>query len=131
MQGLLSCCHTYIDTCASCASTPYANLLKNIKHDNCGLIGHSNAGLVSMDSTGDLGAIEGMWLNKGEVATIIPLKQLKKLWQVTYYSRCHGGVFIIHTDNRNIFVKNNSKGMPYLDLRELKVEVALFFVQTM
>jgi hypothetical protein len=65
------------------------------------------------------------------MATIILLKQLEKLWQVTYDSRCHGGAFIIHTKNGNIVVKNNSKGMPYLYLRELEVEAALSFVQTM
>jgi hypothetical protein len=72
-----------------------------------------------------------MWLNEGGMATIIQLKQLKKLRQVTYDSRCHKGAFIIHTNNRTIVVKNNSKGMPYLYLRELKAEAALSFVQTM
>jgi hypothetical protein len=117
--------------CASYAITPYANHFKNIKQENCGLIRHSNVGSVNLDSTGDQGAIKGMWLNNGGMATIILLKQLKKLQQVTYDSRCHGGAFIIHTNNGNIVVKNNSKGMPYLYLRELEAEAALSFVQTM
>ncbi len=105
--------------CASYAITPYANLFKNIKQENCRLIGHSNIRSVNLDSTGDQGAIEGMWLNEGGMATIILLKQLKKHWQVTYDLRCHGGAFIIHTNNG------------YLYLRELEEEAALSFVQTM
>ena len=72
-----------------------------------------------------------MWLNEGGMATIILLKQLEKHWQVTYDSRCHGGAFIIHTKNGNIVVKNNSKGMPYLYLREREAEAALSFVKPM
>ncbi len=106
-------------TCASYAITPCANLFKNIKQENCRLIGHSNVRSVNLDSTGDQGAIKGMWLNEGGMATIILLKQLEKHRQVTYDSRCHGGAFIIHTNNG------------YLYLRELEVEVALSFVQTM
>ncbi len=117
--------------CASYDITTYANLFKNIKRENCGLNGHSNVGSVNMDSTGDQEAIEGMWLNEGGMATIISLKQLENYRQVTYDSRCHGGAFIIHTNNGNIVVKNNSKGMPYLYLRECEAEVALSFVQTM
>jgi hypothetical protein len=117
--------------CASYAITPYANLFKNIKQENCGLIRHSNVGSVNLDSTGDQEAIEGMWLNEGGMATIISLKQLEKHRQVTYDSRCHGGTLIIHTNNGNIVVKNNSKGMPYPYLREREAEVALSFVQTM
>jgi hypothetical protein len=39
-----------------------------------GLVGHSNAGLCKMNLSGELGAIKQMWLNKGGMATIIPLK---------------------------------------------------------
>ncbi len=62
-----------------------------------------------MNETGDLGAIKQMWLNEGGVATVVPLKVLEK---------------------GDIIVKNNDKGMPYLDLRELEAEVALSFIQT-
>jgi hypothetical protein len=51
-----------------------------------------------MDSSGEMGALRQMWLNNGGVVIIILLKQLEKLWQVTYNSRCHGGAFIVHTD---------------------------------
>ncbi len=61
-------------------------------------LGHSNAGSCGMDSSREMGALKQMWLNEGVVATIIPLKQLDKLWQVTYNSRCHGGAFVVHTD---------------------------------
>ncbi len=64
------------------------------------------------------------------MATIIPLKVLEKIWPVTYDSRCNGGRFVIHTNQGNIIVKNNSKGMPYLDIRDVKAEVVLSFIQT-
>jgi hypothetical protein len=69
-----------------------------------------------MDSMGDFGAIKGMWLNEGGVAMILLLKQLEKLWRVSYDSGRHGGSFVIHTDNGNIVIKNNDTGMPYIDL---------------
>jgi hypothetical protein len=59
-----------------------------------------------------MGALKQMWLNKGGLATIMPLKQLEKLWQVTYDSRCQGGAFVNHTDHKNIILHNNKKGMP-------------------
>ncbi len=64
------------------------------------------------------------------MATIIPFKVLKKIWPVTYDSRCNGGRFIIHTNQGNIIVKNNSKGMPYLNIRDVEAEVVLSFIQT-
>ncbi len=42
----------------------------------------------------------------------------------------NAGHFVIHTDKGNIKVCNNEKGMPYLNLKEVKVEVALLLVQT-
>jgi hypothetical protein len=77
-----------------------------------------------------MGAIERMWLNEGGVAAIMPLKVLKKKWPITYNSRCHNGQFVWHTDQGDIFIKNNSKGMPYLDIQEPKTEAALSFIQT-
>jgi len=79
VRGTLSPYHTYIDTCASYSSTPYPELLSNLKKQASGLIGHSNAGPCGMDSSGSLGALEQVWLNEGGVVTIIPLKQLEKL----------------------------------------------------
>ncbi len=121
----------YIDTCASNISTPYPHLLTDVKKEGHGLIGHSNAGTCRMDSSGKLGALEQVWLKEGGVATIVPLKQLKKLWCVTYDSRRQGDAFIVQTDNGDIILKRNSNGMPYLDLRELKAKAALSFVQTL
>ena len=83
-----------------------------------------------MDKAGDLGAIKQVWLNKGGIAMIVPLKILEQIWPVTYDSRRHGGKFVLKTDQGNIIIKNNGKGMPYLDLRELEAKVALSFVQT-
>jgi hypothetical protein len=60
----------------------------------------------------------------------VALKVLEKIWPVTYNSRCHGGKFVWHTDQGDIVIKNNSKGMPYLDIQELEAKVALSFVQT-
>ncbi len=64
--------------------------------------------------------------------TIIPLnlKVLEKIPPVTYNSRCNGGRFVIHTNQGNIIVKNNSKGMPYLNIRDVEAEVVLSFIQT-
>jgi hypothetical protein len=42
-RDILSPYHTYIDTCANYASTPYPELLSNLKKEPRGLIGHSNA----------------------------------------------------------------------------------------
>jgi hypothetical protein len=83
-----------------------------------------------MDTAGDMGAIEQMWLNKGGVGAIMPLKVLEKIWSITYDSRCDNGQFIWHTDQGDIFIKNNSKGMLYLDIQEPKTKAALSFIQT-
>ncbi len=120
----------YIDTFAFYASTPYPHLLKNLKKEERALVGHSNMGLGGMEMHGKMGAVKQMWLNEGGVATIIPLKVLEKIWLVSYDSRRNGGCFIIHTNQGNIIVKNNSKGMPYLDVRDVEAEVALSFIQT-
>jgi hypothetical protein len=93
-------------------------------------MGHSNVGLGGMDMSGEMGAVDQMWLNKGGVATIIPLKVLKKIWPVTYDSRCNGGRFVIHTNQGNIIIKSNSKGMPYLNIRDVEAGVVLSFIQT-
>jgi hypothetical protein len=73
-----------------------------------GLVGQINTGLCRVDTAGVMGAINQMWLNKGEVAGILPLKVLKKIWPITYDSICHNGQFVWHTDKGNIFTKNNS-----------------------
>ncbi len=129
VRGILLKHHVYINTCASYASTPCPELLENMRKQARGLVGHSNAGSCGVDTAGEMRAIKQMWLNEGRVATIIPLKVLKKIWPVTYDSRCYSGSFVIHTNQDKIIVKNNSKGMPYLDLHELEAKVALSFVQ--
>ncbi len=80
-----------------------------------------------MDSSGLLGALKQVWLNKGEVATIILLKQLKKLCLVKYDSTLNGGAFVCRTKGGNVVLKNNGKGMPYLDLREFEAKAVLSF----
>jgi hypothetical protein len=127
VQGILSPYHTYIDTCASYDSTPYPERLSNLKKELRGLISHSNAGSCGMDSSGLLGALKQVRLNKGGVATIVPLKQLEKLCPVTYDSTCNRGTFVCHTKDDNIMLRNNDKGMPYLDLREYKAKAVLSF----
>jgi hypothetical protein len=39
-----------------------------------------------------------MWLNKGVMATIIPLKQIELIWPVSCNSGSNGGLFVIHSD---------------------------------
>ncbi len=80
--------------------------------------------------SGEMGAVNQMWLNEGGVATIIPLKVLEKIWPVTYDSRRNGERFVIHTNQGNIIVNNNSKGMPYLKVRDVEAEVVLLLIQT-
>ncbi len=85
-----------------------------------------------MSKVGDLGAISQVWVNKGGIANIVPLKVLKKVWRITYASHrgMNAGHFAIHTDKGDIKVCNNEKGMPYLNLKKVEVEVALLLVQT-
>ena len=64
------------------------------------------------------------------MAAILPLKELEKLWHIVYDSRHHGGAFVLCTGEGNIVLKNNDKGMHYLDLKEFKAEAALSLVQT-
>jgi hypothetical protein len=119
VPSILSRDHVYIDTCATYASTPYPELLSDIKREKRGLIGHTNAGSTDMEMTGSLGAIPKMWVNDGGVATIIPLKELVKIWRVTYDSTCDDGRFVVWTDQGNIALDNNAGCMPYIDLKKL------------
>ncbi len=130
MRGILNQDHVYIDTCASYASTPYPELLADVKKEKRGLIGHTNAGSTGMEMTGSLGAIPKMWVNEGGVATIIPLKELEKIWRVTYDSTRDDGRFVVWTDQGNIALDNNAGGMPYIDLKKLEAKAALSLVQT-
>ncbi len=58
---------------------------------------------------------------------IIPLKHLKKLCPVVYDSTRHGGAFVCRTKDGNIVLKNNGKGISYLDLREFEAKAVLSF----
>ncbi len=109
MLGILLKHHVYINTCASYASTPYPELLKNMTRQECGLAGHSKAESCWVDTTGEMGAIKQMWLNDGGIATITPLKVLKKIWPITYDSGCFGGLFIIHTDQGKLSSKTTGR----------------------
>jgi hypothetical protein len=84
-----------------------------------------------MDRAGDLGQIKQIWLNKGGIASIVPLKILEKIWPITYSSHkgMNAGKFVLHTHHGDIVVRNNTRGMPYLDIRELEGEVALCLLQ--
>jgi hypothetical protein len=130
IHGILLPHHAYIDTCATFASTPYPHFLMNLKKEEHALMGHSNMGSGGMEMSGEMGAVDQIWLKEGGVVTIIPLKVLEKIWPVTYNSRHNGRCFVIHTDQGNIIVKNNNKGMPYLDIRDMEAEVVLLFIQT-
>jgi hypothetical protein len=116
VQGVLLKHHLYVNTCASYAITPYCEHLGYMEVQKRSLVGHRNEGLCGMDTAGDMGAIKQMWLNEGGVAAIAPLKVLMKILPVAYDSRCDDGQFIWHTDQGDIFIKNNSKGLPYLDI---------------
>jgi len=130
VRGILSEDHVYINTCATYASTPYPELLSNVKKEKRGLIGHTNAGSTRMELAGNLGAVPKMWVNKGGVATIIPLKVLEKIWRATYDSTRNGGRFVVWSDQGNIVLNNNKGGMPYFDLKKPEAEVALSLLHT-
>jgi hypothetical protein len=132
VRAILPPDHIYIDTCASYPCTPYPEIMSNIKTKHQGLIGHSNFDSSTMSKAGDLGAISQVWVNRGGIANIVPLKVLEKVWRITYASHwgMNAGHFVIHTDKGNIKVCNNKEGMPYLNLKEVKAEVALLLVQT-
>ncbi len=132
VRGLLHPDHLYIDTCASYASTPYRELLDNVREVDRGLVRHSNCGSTSMNEVGSLGKLDGMLLNEGGIANIVPLKMISKIWRITYDSSggMNAGHFVIHTDQGNIVVRKNPKGMPYINLKTVEGEVALDFIQT-
>jgi hypothetical protein len=59
------------------------------------------------------------------MATIIQLKKIKLIWPVSFKSGSNGGSFVIHSNQGDILVCNNNKGMPFIDLWDLEAEVAL------
>ena len=85
-----------------------------------------------MTHVGAVRCISKMWLNKSGIANIIPLKALAKIWRVTYDSAggMNAGHFVIHTDQGNIHVHKNCKGVPFIDLNGVNGEMAVDFVQT-
>jgi hypothetical protein len=131
VRGILSPNHLYIDTCATYPSTPYAKLLANLMKQLSGLLGHTNSGSTRMDKAGKLGMIKQMWLNKGGVASVVPLKILEKIWPISYHSLrgMNASHFVIHAKEGDIVVQNNKRGMPYLNLKEVETEVALCLIQ--
>jgi hypothetical protein len=80
-----------------------------------------------MDSSGSLGDLKQVWFIKGRVAMIIPPKQLEKLCSVRYNSSRNEGAVICCTEDGDVVLKNNGKGMPYIDLREFEAEAVLSF----
>ncbi len=66
-----------------------------------------------------------MWPNMGGMATIILLKQIKLIWPVSYNSGSNRGLFLIHSNQGDIVVCNNNKGIPFINLWDLEAEVAL------
>ncbi len=93
-------------------------------------MGHSNCGSATMTEQGNLGRVGNIWLNKSGITNITPLEQLAKIWRVTYDSAggLNAGRFVIHTDQGNVTIHKNSKGMPYIDLDGVDGEIALNFV---
>ncbi len=111
MHGILSLNHLYIDMCTSYASTPYREILENLKKQLRCLCRHTNSGLMTMDKAGALGAMKKMWLNKDGVTSVIPLKILEKTWPVSHHlaKGMSPGQFIIHADAGDIMVHNNRR----------------------
>jgi hypothetical protein len=84
-----------------------------------------------MNKAGAHGAVKEMWLNKGGVASVIPLKILEKIWPVFYHSAkgMNPGQFVINADAGDVVICNNQKGMTHLNLKEVEAEVALCLIQ--
>ncbi len=68
--GILLPHHVYINKYACYASTPYPHLLKNLKKEEPALVGHSNMELGGMEMSGEMGAVEQMWLNEGVLVVV-------------------------------------------------------------
>ncbi len=127
IHGTLQLNHLYIDTCASYASTPCHNFLTAIHVVEWGLVGHSSCGPTTMTEQGCLGQVGDFWLNESGIANIIPPEQIAKIWRVTYNPAAgmNSGRFVIHTDQGNVTVHKNLKGMPYIDLDGVDGEITL------
>jgi hypothetical protein len=65
------------------------------------------------------------------VASVVSLKVLEKIWLISYHSKrgMNPGHFVIPTNKGDIVMKNNSHGMPFLNLKEVEAEVALCLIQ--
>ena len=63
--------------------------------------------------------------------SVIPLKVLENIWPVSYHSKrgINPGKIVIHADMGEIAIRNNKKGMQYLNLKEVKGKVVLRLVQ--
>jgi hypothetical protein len=121
--------HLYVDTCASYASTPYPELLDEIKKQTVGLLGHGNAGSTFMGESGKLEGLKDVWINQDGIANIVPFSVLIKICRVTFDSD-EGDQFVVHTKEGPVRLKNNEVGMPYIDLEDTSERAALCFVQT-
>ena len=129
--GILNPNHLYIDTCAAYASTPHAHFIDNLEKQRSHLRGHTNAGSAVMTRAGTMGELKKVWLNEGGVASVVPLKLLEKNQPISYHSTkgMNPGHFVIHTREGDIVCRNNTCGMPYLNLQEVEAEVALCLIQ--
>jgi hypothetical protein len=84
-----------------------------------------------MTHAGTMCDLKKVWLNEGGVASVVPLKLLEQIYPVSYHSAkgMNAGHFVIHSREGDIVCRNNSRGMPYLNLEELEAEVALCLIQ--
>ena len=120
-RGILSKHHVYIDKCTSYVSTPYPELLENMrKHVACWTQKHWVIwnGHSQRNRSHQADVAEQRWGCHHH-----PPQVLEKIWPITYNSRRFSGLFVIHTNQDNIIVKNNSKGMPYLDLASWRLKL--------
>jgi hypothetical protein len=69
-----------------------------------------------MDMAGNLGTIKRIRLNKCGVVSFVPLKVLEMIWPILYHSNKgkNPDHYIIHTEEEDIVLKNNSHEMPFL-----------------
>ena len=77
---------------------------------------HTNAGTCTTKQQGFLGSAP-FWLDKKGITNVISLRTLETKHRVTYHSTKHGGIFIVHTPEGEVYFRCCSDmGFPYIDL---------------
>jgi len=91
------------------------NLLSNIRVVNESMTIYSTGGCKTTNMKGDLGNIGEVWYMPDGIANVLSLKEVKKLYPITYDSR-EGDVFTVHTPEHKVHFKCSDEGLYYHDV---------------